>query len=166
MTTLQDIQKRATALSECRDRLSTLFLTLQGNLDTVKNGSMAEIKRVARQVAREHNELVAAINAHPELFEKPRTYVVEGIKFGMQASQGSLEWADDDKVCERIAALAAAGDIPADQVELLVTVTKKPGENAVDVAGAVRLMISRSLLVSKAPWTTSCKCFLRAGSSP
>lgn len=131
MTTLQEIQKRATALSECRDRLSTLFLTLQGNLDTVKNGSMAEIKRVARQVAREHNELVAAINAHPELFEKPRTYVVEGIKFGMQASQGSLEWADDDKVCERIAALAAAGDIPADQVELLVTVTKKPVASAI-----------------------------------
>ena len=33
-------------------------------------------------------------------------------------------------------------------------------------ARALRLMISRSLLVSKAPWTTSCKCFLRAGSSP
>lgn len=131
MTTLQDIQKRATALSECRDRLSTLFLTLQASLDTVKNGSMGEIKKVARQVAKEHNELVAAISAHPELFEKPRTYVVEGIKFGMQASQGSLEWTDDDKVCERIFALASAGDIPADQVELLVTVTKKPVASAI-----------------------------------
>ena len=131
MATLQEIQQRATALSECRDLLSTLFLTLQGNLDAVKNGSMAEIKRVARKVAKEHNELVALINANPELFQKPRTYVVEGIKFGMQASQGSLEWADDDKVCERIFALADAGDIPADQVELLVTITKKPVASAI-----------------------------------
>lgn len=131
MATLQDIQKRATALSECRDTLSTLFLSLQGNLDAVKNGAMAEIKRVARRVAKEHNELVALINTHPELFEKPRTYVVEGIKFGMQASPGSLEWADDDKVCERIFALAETGDIPADQVELLVAVTKKPVASAV-----------------------------------
>jgi hypothetical protein len=131
MATLQDIQKRATALSDCRDRLSTLFLTLQGNLDTVKNGSLPEIKRVARQVAKEHNELVALIKDNPELFEKPRTYVVEGIKFGMQAAQGSLEWADDEKVCERIQALSAAGDIPADQVELLVTVSKKPVASAI-----------------------------------
>ena len=69
--------------------------------------------------------------AHPELFEQPRTYVVEGIKFGMQASQGSLEWADDAKVCERIRALAASGDITADQVELLVTVTQKPMASAI-----------------------------------
>lgn len=131
MTTLQDIQKRAAALSEYRDMLSALFLTLQSELDTVKNGSLGEIRRVARQVAREHNELVAVIRANPGLFEKPRTYVVDGIKFGMQASQGSLEWADDDKVCERILSLAAAGDIPGDQVDLLVTVSKKPVASAI-----------------------------------
>lgn len=131
MTTLQEIQKRATSLSESRDRLSTLFLSLQSSLDVVKNGSMPEIKKVARQVAKEHNELVAQITANPHLFEKPRTFVVEGIKFGMQASQGSLEWADDDKVCERIFALAEAGDIPADQVDLLVTVSKKPVASAI-----------------------------------
>ncbi len=131
MATLQDIQQRAAALSECRDRLSSLFLTLQSNLDAVKIGALPEIKRVARQVAKSHNELVAMITAHPALFEKPRTYVVEGIKFGMQQSQGSLEWADDDKVCERIFALAGANEIPADQVDLLVAVTKKPVASAI-----------------------------------
>lgn len=130
MATLQEIQQRATALSECRDILSTLFLTLQSGLDTVKNGAMPEIKRVARKVAKEHNELLALIKANPELFQKPRTQVVEGIKFGMQVSQGSLTWADDDKVCERIFALASAGEIPGEQVDLLVAVTKKPVASA------------------------------------
>ena len=131
MTTLADIQKRATALSECRDILSGLFLTLQSGLDTVKNGSMTEIKRVARKVAKEHNELADLIKAHPELFEKPRSYVVEGIKFGMQASPGTMQWEDDEKVCKRIDDLVEAGDIPADQVDLLVTTKRKPVADAV-----------------------------------
>jgi len=132
MATLQDVQKRAAALSASRDKLSALFLTLQTNLDTVKNGSISEIRQVARVVARQHNELLAVIRESPELFEKPRTYVAEGIKFGMQAAQGTLEWEDDEKVCCRIAELAEADVIPQDQVDLLVTVTRKP------VAAALR----------------------------
>ena len=131
MTTLADIQKRAAALSAYRDKLSALFLTLQSGLDTVKNGALPEIKRVARHVAKEHNELVDVIKAHPELFEKPRSYVVDGIKFGMQAAQGSLEWEDDEKVCERIASLVEQGVIPADQLDMLVAVKKKPVADAV-----------------------------------
>ena len=126
MATLQDVQKRAAALSETRDKLSALFMTLQSNLDTVKNGSINEIRQVARTVARQHNELLAVIRESPELFEKPRTYVAEGIKFGMQSAQGSLVWEDDEKVCDRISELADAGVIPEEQVDLLITVSKKP----------------------------------------
>lgn len=130
MATLAEIQKRAQALSEQRDKLSALFLSLQASIDTVKNGSLADIRRVARQVAASHNELVDLIKASPELFEKPRSYVVEGIKFGLQSSAGSLEWDDDTKVCERIQRLAEAGEIPADQVELLIVEVKKPVASA------------------------------------
>lgn len=130
MATLPDIQKKAQTLSELRDKLSALFLTLESNLTTVKNGSITDIRRVARQVAAAHNDLADLIKASPELFQKPRSYVVEGIKFGLQASNGSLEWDDDAKVCERIERLAEAGEIPADQVELLVATTRKPVANA------------------------------------
>lgn len=126
MATLQEIQKRAATLSEARDKLSALMLTLQANIDTVKNGAMSDIKRVSRQIAKEHAELADLIKANPELFTKPRSYVVDGIKFGMQASSGSLEWEDDAKVCTRIKRLAEAGEISPDQVELLIKTTEKP----------------------------------------
>ncbi|MGE3348165.1 MAG: hypothetical protein AB7I35_12105 [Ramlibacter sp.] len=129
-TELAAIQKRAAALSEYRDKLSALFITLQGNLDTVKNGSLPEIKRVARQVAKEHNELVDLIRANPELFEKPRSYVVDGIKFGMQKQPGSLTWDDDAKVVERIRRMVEAGDMAPEQAELLINTTEKPAANA------------------------------------
>lgn len=129
-TDLAAIQKRAAALSECRDKLSALFITLQTNLDTVKNGSLPEIKRVARQVAKEHNELVDLIRANSELFERPRSYVVDGIKFGMQKQQGSLKWDDDTKVVERIRRLVEQGEMTPEQADLLINTTEKPVASA------------------------------------
>lgn len=126
MTTLADMQKRATALSDARDKLSQLLLTLQQNLDVVKNGSLAEIKKVSRQVAREHTELQALIASNPELFASPRTFVVDGVKFGMHRNPGTLEWESDEKVCARIRTLVDADVLTAEQAELLITTTEKP----------------------------------------
>jgi hypothetical protein len=130
MTELTTLQKRAAALSEYRDKLSALFITLQTNLDTIKNGALPEIKKVARQVAKEHNELVDLIRANPALFERPRSYVVDGIKFGLQKQQGSLTWDDDAKVVERIRRLVAAEEITPEQADLLINTTEKPVASA------------------------------------
>ncbi|WP_422099127.1 hypothetical protein [Variovorax sp.] len=130
MATLAEIQKKAQTLSETRDKLSALFITLESNIATVKNGSIGDIRRVARQVASQHNDLVDLIKANPELFAKPRSFIVEGIKFGLQASNGSLKWDDDAKVCERIERLATEGEISPEQAELLVVTERKPVANA------------------------------------
>lgn len=129
-TDLAAIQKRAASLSAYRDKLSALFMTLQTNLDTVKNGSLAEIKAVARQVAKEHNELADVIRAHPELFDRPRTYVVDGIKFGMHKQAGSLDWEDDARLIKRIRALVDQGAMTPEQADLCINTTEKPVASA------------------------------------
>lgn len=126
MATLQEIQNRAATLSEARDKLSALMIALQAGIETVKNGAMPDIKRVSRQIAKGHSELADLIKANPELFTKPRSYVVDGIKFGMLASSGSLTWEDDAKVCARIKRMAESGEISPDQVDLLIKTTEKP----------------------------------------
>lgn len=131
MSSLQEAQKLAATLSANRDKLSALFLSLQVSIDAAKAAAMTDIKRTARQVAASHAALVAFISENPDMFNRPRSHVVDGIKFGMQASQGTLEWENDEKVCERIIALAEKGEIPADQVDLLISVTKKPVASAV-----------------------------------
>jgi hypothetical protein len=120
------LQKHAAALSQSRDELSALFLMLQTQLDAVKADNMPQIKQVARRVARQHGELVDLIKAHPDLFVQPRSYVVEGIKFGMQNQKGSLEWEDDAKVCKAIRRLADLGELTDEQVTLLIDTTEKP----------------------------------------
>lgn len=130
--TLEPLQKRAETLSKTRDVLSNLFKTLQSNIDTVKFGALPEIKRVARLITKQHTELQDLIAANPDLFVRPRTYIVDGLKFGMKKQPGKLEWADDDKLCERIHKLEKAGDIEQAVAELLITVTEKPVAKALE----------------------------------
>lgn len=127
---LAEMHKRAERLSQQRDELARHFQQLQADLDAAKQRHMATIKAIARRVAKEHAELVALIEANPDLFVKPRTQVVEGIKFGFQAGRGSLVWEDDAKVCSRIFALAEAGDITGEEADLFVSVTTKPSAEA------------------------------------
>lgn len=130
--TLEALQKRAETLSKTRDVLSNLFKTLQAKIDIVKLGSIPEIKRIARQITKQHTELQELITANPDLFVKPRTYIVDGLKFGMKKQPGKLEWENDDKLCERIHKLEKLGDLEQAVAELLITVTEKPVAKALE----------------------------------
>ena len=126
MTTLEDIQKRAAALSDTRDKLGELIATMQAGIDVVKNESLAGIRALARRIARQHNDLAELIRANPGLFEKPRTYVVDGLKFGLQKQKGSMAWDDDEKLCQRLRSLARSGALTPEQVNLCIRTKETP----------------------------------------
>jgi hypothetical protein len=126
MTTLEDIQKRAAALSAVRDQLGDLLATMQAGIDAVKTDSMPGIRALARRVARQHNDLAALIAAHPGLFEKPRTHVVDGLKFGLQKQKGSMSWGDDEALCKRLRQLGRAGVLTPEQVSMCIRTKESP----------------------------------------
>jgi hypothetical protein len=106
--------------------------TLQVEVKTVQDGSLPEIRRVARRIAKQHDELKSLIAANAELFIRPRTHIVDGLKFGLQKQTGTISWADDAKLCARIHKLCAEGVIPEHQAELLIQTTEKPLSKAVE----------------------------------
>ena len=126
MTTLEDLQKRAATLSDLRDQLRDLLATMQAGIDTVKDGSLPAVRALARRIAKQHNDLAALITAHPALFEKPRSYVVDGLKFGLQKQKGALSWDDDEHLCSRIRSLSRAGVLTPEQVKLLIRTKEQP----------------------------------------
>lgn len=132
MTTLAELQKRAETLSKTRESLTDILRTLNAEIDTIKTGALPEIRRVARQIAKQHTELQQLIVANPALFEKPRTYVVDGLKFGLQKQKGALDWGDDEVLCERIHGLVAKGVLTEEQQGLLITTTEKPVAKALE----------------------------------
>lgn len=132
MTTQADIQKRAEALSQTRETLAELLRLLQTEIDTVKQGSLPDIRAAARRVAAEHNKLRELIEHNPALFAKPRTHVVAGLKYGLQKARGRMSWPSDAQLVERIHKLAAAGELSADQAELLIVRSERPSAKALE----------------------------------
>lgn len=139
MTTQADFQKRAEHLSQTRQVLADLLRTLQAHIDTVKNGALPDIRRVARQVAAEHNRLSELIMANPELFKSPRSYVVAGLKYGLKKSPGRMSWACDAQLIERIKKLTDAGELTDEQQEMLIARTERPVAKALEKLDAKTL---------------------------
>lgn len=132
MTNLADVQKRASVLSQSRDHLSGLFATLEAGIEIVKKGSLPEIQKLARQISKQHTELNQLIAANPAMFDKPRTYVVDGLKFGLQKKPGKLEWDSDAALITRIKKAVEADALTPEQQDLLINTTEKPVAKALE----------------------------------
>lgn len=100
---------------------------------------MPELRRLAAQMGVTKDQLVDAIEHHPELFaggkETPRTRAVDGVKFGLRKMPGKLVWPKgaDAAVVKKI-----RQHLPED-VDRLIRVTEKP------VSEALRHLPTREL---------------------
>ena len=100
--TLDDIMALAKCYAAARDATNEVRSDLARRVRKALHSRHRALRsRIAEEeVARE--ELEAAIEAAPELFEKPRTRAVDGIKFGMRKQTGAIDFGDEAKVIERI----------------------------------------------------------------
>lgn len=125
-TPLEAMRKTAADYATARDRLAALVQAMKEEMASIERGAMPDILRAARRISALHNDLAAAIAENTQCFVKPRTVVVDGLKFGLQKQKGRMSWEDDQKLCERIDKLAEEGAISTEQAELCVAVTYKP----------------------------------------
>ncbi|TAN12927.1 MAG: hypothetical protein EPN34_03120 [Burkholderiaceae bacterium] len=132
MSTMQDIQKRAAILASTRDALAGTLRDLQARVDALKRAELPRIQRNARTVAADYSRLADLIRDNRELFAKPRTYIVQGLRFGLTKKRGKMTWGTDQQLIERIKRLAAAGDIAGDQLAILIQTTEKPVAKALE----------------------------------
>lgn len=95
---LGDIEKLADCFNESATRLEEGIAALEADLEKVKQKYLGSLKKMAGIVAGCEAELRAAVEANPGLFEKPRTIVAHGIKFGFSVSEGRLVFDDADTV--------------------------------------------------------------------
>lgn len=131
-TPMQDIQKRAAILASTRDALAGTLRELQARIDSLKRAELPRIQHSARAVASDYGKLADLIRGNRELFTKPRTYIVQGLRFGLAKRRGKMTWGTDQQLIERIKRLAAAGEIAGDQIALLIQTTEKPVAKALE----------------------------------
>lgn len=131
MVTLNDIDKMAKSYAETREDLTMRVSALEEELEAVRKKHMVGIKRRIAVAAEESSQLRAAVEQSRELFGRPKTIVLHGIKVGFQKGKGKLDWEDDDLVVRLI-----KRHFP-EQAEVLIKTTEKPrkdGLNGLTVA--------------------------------
>ena len=114
-TPLDTMRKQAADYAAQRDKMTALVQAMKDEISTIERGAMPDILRAARKIAGLHNDLQAAIVAHPECFERPRTVVVDGLKFGLQKQRGRMSWDSDKQLIRRADTLLAKGVIDAEE---------------------------------------------------
>lgn len=120
MTELEKLQTAALQLSHHTDALRQELLMLEAEVSAAQGAHMLTIRSLTRSVIKRQAELADGIKAHPELFDKPRTLIVDGIKFGLRKQPGRISWVDDAQLLKRIDELFAKGDINTAQYDTVV----------------------------------------------
>lgn len=110
----------AGARAELADRLQAL----KDEQEAIRRRRMTGIRNALARLQGAHGELHAAVEASPDLFDKPRTRVLHGVKVGWQKARGKLVIADAENTVALIEKL-----LP-DQVGVLVKIAKSPIRSA------------------------------------
>lgn len=119
-TTMTAIEERARYYAACRDDLATRINALEAEVVVVREQHRAGILDALRAHKQAEEGLREAIAAAPELFDKPRTRVLHGIRVGYQKGKGGLEIADEEATVKLIRKHCP------DKLDALVKVTEKP----------------------------------------
>lgn len=123
-TSLGEIETAVRKFAAARQELGDLVGELNEKIEALKRQRLTEIKRAVARAAERQSEVHNLVEGAPELFVKPRTFVLHGIKIGFQKGKGGIEFSDPDRVCELI-----RKHLP-DQEEALIRTKESPNKEA------------------------------------
>lgn len=115
MADLAQIEKLAQDYAEAYNRLASDVQILQIAINDIKRKMLKVIRASAAQAADRKKALNDAVAGSQDIFQKPKTRVIHGVKVGFRKSEGKVMWDDEAKVVARIERL-----LPAEQAELLL----------------------------------------------
>lgn len=133
MTTLIDIEKSARKYADARDHLAGIVAALNDSIEALKRDHMKRLKKAVADAADHHDALKTLIEQAPELFVRPRTVVLHGIKLGYQKGKGKIEWDDPDQVVRLIKKYFP------EQADVLIATSEKPAREALNGLTAAEL---------------------------
>jgi hypothetical protein len=120
-TLLAQIDHLTAGFAREQQKLAETVAEMNAELAALRQRFLGRIRRAATAACRARVSLHAAIESVPELFARPRTRELHGVKVGFRKGLGGIAWDDDARVCELIEKHFA----PA-QADLLIKTTKKP----------------------------------------
>jgi hypothetical protein len=96
------IDRHARSYTELRGKIAAVIDELNESIELLTREKMPLVNKLVASAAAQHAELEAAITAAPQLFQKPRTITLHGVKCGFRKSEGRIEFDDPDNVVKKI----------------------------------------------------------------
>lgn len=124
MTTMTDIETRAKKAAEARDKLRELCTALDDGVKALQRNHLPAIRRAVARASEAEAELKALIEAAPELFQKPKTVTIHGLRLGYMKGRGGIQFDDPQRVCDLI-----RKHLP-DQADALIKTIEAPVKTA------------------------------------
>jgi hypothetical protein len=124
MPTMKEIENRALAFSESRTKLAEYVAELQAGIEALKRDHLPRVRRALHRAAQLQAELIDQVGESKDLFVKPRTVILHGIRLGLEKGKGAIDFEDAEKVCELI-----EKKLP-DLADTLIKTDKKPIKTA------------------------------------
>lgn len=90
MGTMSEIERKTSAYSVARRTLADRMQALEDEVAKVKRRLLPGIKTAAEAAAQAKEVLSRAVEESPELFTKPRTALLHGVRVGYQKGKGRL----------------------------------------------------------------------------
>lgn len=124
MSPMEKTEHLTLAFRRQHDTLAERVTALEDEVEKLKRRRMPGIRSAVQAAAQARADLAAHIERHPELFEKPRTVVVAGIRVGLMKGKGQIVWDSPQSVCRMI-----RKHFP-DQADTLIKITEAPVKKA------------------------------------
>lgn len=123
---MHEIENAARIFSDAHEQLGGTVSELERQIEDLKRQALPVIKRAVRRATEARDRLHSMVEANPDLFEKPRTQVIAGIRVGINKRRGRIEYDDEAAVIERIRRL-----LTAEEAEVLIRVSEAVNKQAV-----------------------------------
>lgn len=130
MKTIEDLSRD---YADERNWLAERIAAYKEELEKLNHRLLPQVKRAVDSVSRARAKLEKEVADHPELFVKPKSVILHGIRVGLAKGKGTISWDNADRVVELI-----HKHFP-EQAEVLVKVTETPVKKALAQLSAADL---------------------------
>lgn len=130
---IQHLERRVQDYADTLAEYHALTAQLRDEIKQAAARHMAAIRRLFNGLQDRQADICAEIKAHPELFKKPKTRVIHGIKLGLRKRKGKLVIRDAAMTVRRIKALYE------DDIGVLIKATETPLKSGLEKLPAKEL---------------------------
>lgn len=126
MSSTAKIETQARKYADARERIIAIASALNEAMTALKKSELPKLRRAVAAAAEQHDALKALIEDSPELFVKPKTLTLHGLRIGYIKGKGGIVWDNADAV------VAAIQKQLPEQSEALIRWTGKPLKEAIN----------------------------------